>query len=483
MRSLLTLSATRLAEMIRKKEVTSREVVEAYIDQIQQVNPVLNAVVKDRFEKARNEAVLADKKIKRGGKEKLPPFHGVPCTIKECFALEGMPNSSGLAARKNFRAKKDATAVARLRSAGAIPLGVTNVSELCLWMETFNKVYGRTNNPYDLKRTVGGSSGGEGAIIAAGGSPFGLGSDVGGSIRLPAFFNGIFGHKPTGGLVPNTGQFPVTKGEGSYLTSGPMTRKAEDLLPLLKILAGPDGKDKSCKEFSIGDPSKVKVKGLTVIDVEDNGRFFVSKELREAQKECVRHLARRGAKIKQAKIRGLRDSLLIWSAMLSANEDTTFRELLGHGRKKSAPELAVELVKSVFRRSRHTLPAIVLGLVEEIADFTPAQVRKYVERGIALREELVELIGENGIMLYPSYTSVAPPHYKPLLPPFHWVYTGILNVMELPVTQVPLGLNKQGLPLGVQVAAVHGNDHVTIAVALELERAFGGWITPPMAAG
>jgi fatty acid amide hydrolase 2 len=147
----------------------------------------------------------------------LPPLHGVPCTIKECFALVGHAADVGLPARVGLRPSADAPAVTRLRDAGAIPVGVTNVSELCMWMESFNRVYGRTNNPYDPSRIVGGSSGGEGAIVGSGASLFGLGSDVGGSIRMPAFFNGVFGHKCSAGLIPNSGQYPRGRRRGGQL--------------------------------------------------------------------------------------------------------------------------------------------------------------------------------------------------------------------------------------------------------------------------
>ena len=250
MNELLSLSAVELARRIREKRILSREVVETHIAHIQRVNPDLNAVVRERFDDARREAEAADRRIQAANGDELPPFLGVPCTIKECFALTGMPNSSGLVARKGEIARQDATAVARLRAAGAIPLGVTNVPELCMWMETDNRVYGRTNNPYNVKHIVGGSSGGEGAIIASGASPFGLGSDIGGSIRMPAFFNGVFGHKPSAGLVPGTGQYPIATNQAlRYLTTGPLARRAEDLMPLLRVLAGPDGQDGGCRNF------------------------------------------------------------------------------------------------------------------------------------------------------------------------------------------------------------------------------------------
>jgi fatty acid amide hydrolase 2 len=202
MHELLTLSATELARRIRAGELTSHEAVQVHIDAVEGCNDNINAVVAKRYDAARAEAEQADARLQSQGPDELPPLHGVPCTIKEAFALQGMPNTSGLVARRDVVADHDATAVARLRAAGAIPLGVTNVSELCMWMESNNRVYGRTLNPYDHGRIAGGSSGGEGAIVGAGASPIGLGADVGGSIRLPAFFCGAFGHKPSGGHGP-----------------------------------------------------------------------------------------------------------------------------------------------------------------------------------------------------------------------------------------------------------------------------------------
>ncbi|MHB8879010.1 MAG: amidase, partial [Myxococcaceae bacterium] len=255
---LLACSAVELARRIRQGEVTSRRVCEAHIEQIQRVNPAINAVVAERFEAALAEADAADAAVRAGPRDSLPPFHGVPCTIKEAFAVRGMPNTAGLVARRARLSGQDAPTVARVRAAGAIPLGVTNISELCMWMESDNRVYGRSNNPYDPTRIVGGSSGGEGAIIGAGGSPFGLGSDIGGSIRGPAFFNGVFGHKPTGGLVPSSGQYPRSEGASMRLmTTGPLARRAEDLYPLLRVLAGPDADDPSCRPMKLGDPAGV----------------------------------------------------------------------------------------------------------------------------------------------------------------------------------------------------------------------------------
>lgn len=472
---LLTVSATRLAELVRDREVSAREVVDAHIARIERVNPVINAVVAERFDAARAEADEADLRVRAG--DSLPPLHGVPCTIKECFAFPGMPHTSGLLSRRGRTAEAPATAVTRLREAGAIPLGVTNLSELCMWMESDNRVYGRCNNPYDPTRIVGGSSGGEGAIVGAGGSPFGLGADIGGSIRMPAFFNGVFGHKPTGGLVPSTGHFPTSENEAlRYLTTGPLARRAEDLMPLLRILAGGDGRDAGCIDLELGDPDTVDVTRLRVWDVEDDGgRTSVSDDLRGAQRRVAAHLASLGCRVERTRIEELSLALEIWSSMLAEASDTTFAELLFEGQPIPAWR---ELLKWAFRRSDYTLPSIGLALIEKAVARFPKRTAEMVAKGRALRKKLDALLDGPTIMLYPSYSEPAPKHGRPLLPPTRWVYAAAINVMELPATQVPLGLSREGIPLGVQVVGGHGNDHLTIAVARELERTFGGWLFP-----
>ena len=475
---LLTASGTTLAGLVRQRVVSSSELTALHIEQARRVNPSIRAIVHERFDQAMQEAAQADAKLQSSAPESLGPLHGVPCTIKEAFALQGMPNTSGLVARKGVRAQSDATAVSRLRAAGAIPIGVTNVSELCMYMESDNCVYGRTNNPYDLSRIAGGSSGGEGAIIAAGASPFGLGSDIGGSIRLPSFFNGIFGHKPTGGLVPGWGQFPFAHGAARrYLATGPMCRRAEDLWPLLRILAGPDGMDTGCEPWQLPSEAGVDWRQLRVLSVSDNGAVPVSDDLREAQERCVDALARKGARVERARIPGLRRSFNIWSSMLSEAGGPSFASLMGQGTPIAAGR---ELLRWVLRRSEHTFPAIGLAILEKLPAKARARTERFVQEGRRLRAELCERIGPQGVMLYPPYGTAAPRHGFSILPPFRWVYTAIFNAMEMPVTQVPLGLNRAGLPLGVQVIGVHGNDALTIGVACELERLFGGWTPSPL---
>ena len=477
MRGLLRLSGCELARRIRDGEVTSRRVCEAHIDRIRAVNPVINAVVADRFEAALREADAADTLVRTGPRQALPPFHGVPCTIKEAFAVQGMPNTAGLVTRQGQLSADDAPTVARVRAAGAIVLGVTNISELCMWMESDNRVYGRSNNPYDPTRIVGGSSGGEGAIVGAGGSPFGLGSDIGGSIRGPAFFNGVFGHKPTGGLVPSTGQYPRAEGSSMRLmTTGPIARRAEDLYPLLRLLAGPDAQDPSCKSMKLGDPAEVDLSTLRVLDIEDNGTTPVSPELRAGQRRIADFLASKGARVRRERIPALVHSFEIWSAVMAEATHTSFAELLGDGRRLNVKR---ELGRLLVGRSAHTLPALGLAVLEGLAARLPDRTRRMARLGRDLEAQMMDLVGENGVLLYPSYPTTAPRHGHPILRPLRWVYFGILNVLAMPSTQVPLGLGRGGLPLGLQVAAAPGNDHLTLAVAAELERAFGGWVAPP----
>ncbi len=474
----LTASASQLADWIRTQQVSSREIVDAHITYAQKVNPYLNAIVAERFAQAQKEADAADDTLRNSTPAEAPPFLGVPCTIKECFALRGMPQTAGLVARKGTIADTDATAVQRWLKAGAVPLGVTNLSELCMWLESNNAVYGRTNNPYDPGRMVGGSSGGEGSIVGSGASPFGLGSDIGGSIRLPAFFNGVFGHKPTGTLVPGTGQFPAPH-EGPalrYLTTGPLCRKAEDLWPLLQLLVGPDGHDHECQAWELGHPSDVKLSDLRVLHIPDNGSTRVHPDLVRAQQNVADFLRSEGAQVETLRVPLLKKSLDIWASMLEiAQGPHAFRDLLGY---KSPWPLFWELCKWCVGQSKHTAPSIVLGLADNLSEVFPNHAARMLTLGNELRETLCELLGDDGIFLFPSYAEPAPIHSKPLLTPFHWVYTAVLNVMEVPVTQVPLGLNTKGLPLGVQVGASHGHDHKTIAVAMALEEEFGGWVPP-----
>ncbi|MEM1348583.1 MAG: amidase family protein, partial [Myxococcota bacterium] len=321
-----------------------------------------------------------------------------------------------------------------------------------------------------------GSSGGEGAFIGAGGAPFGLGADVGGSIRLPAFFNGVFGHKPSVGLVPNSGQYPLMMDpKARLLSTGPLARRAEDLHLLLQVLMGPDGVDPVCRERELGDPSEVDVSDLVVYVVPGLEVLPPSQDMLEAQRKAAVMLERLGAEVREVSLPEFEKSFEIWGAMMYAADGPSFGELMG---KPTTLSILRELTRWGRRRSPHTLPALLLAVLEKVNGLLPQRNSEMVARGEALERELTSLLGARGVLLFPSFPTVAPRHISAMLRPFHSMYTGLFNALAMPVTQAPLGLDRQGLPLGVQIVAPDGADHRTIAVGLALEDAFGGWVPP-----
>lgn len=464
--TILETSALGLARLVRERKVSPVELVEAFIARMELENPPLNAVVADRFSEARKEAKAAELRLSMSqGTDGLGPLLGVPCTVKEGIAVAAMPHSAGVYARKDVRATEDATVVKHVRNAGAIVLGVTNMPEGGLWLETVNRVYGRTNNPWDLSRIPGGSSGGEAAILAVGASPFGIGSDIGGSIRIPAAMCGVFGHKPTGGLISNEGYWPSVPGElDTYLCTGPMTRYAEDLFPLLEIMAG----------RALGElPRHDDLSDVTVFAVETTGAVRISSDKRDAVRRAARALEKRGAKVRELKTQGMKDAFLIWAAMMEDEAGAlTYAEVLGGGKPIS---ILREIARSFQADAPHTLQALIVAGAEALAKVLPAPVKRYVEAGRRLQAELEAELGPKGVLLHPPYTRVAPKHFVPLLMPFDFVCTALFNVLGFPVTEVPVGLDAAGLPLGVQVAARRGNDALTIAMARALEEELGGY--------
>ena len=291
MDELLALSATRQATLIRSRQISSLELIRAHLRHIARVNPNINAVVELLSGRALAEARQADDAMARG--EKAGPFHGVPFSIKDSLELAGTVCTAGtLGRRAAAPSAEDAAVVTRLRRAGAIPIAKTNLPDLLFAFESDNLLFGATNNPYDLKRTSGGSSGGEAALIAACGSPFGLGSDAAGSVRLPAAFCGIAGIKPTSGRLPRTGHFPPAGGWIETLWQiGPMARRVEDLCALMPLLVSGDGRDFSVVDVPFQDPSEVKLRNLRVAFYTDNGIAAATEEVSGVVRAAARELA------------------------------------------------------------------------------------------------------------------------------------------------------------------------------------------------
>ena len=473
MRPLLERSALELAAAIRTGELTAAEVVGAHIDRHRQTAPWLRAIAADRFEDAQLEAAAADARVasakgsaKATPRANLPPLLGVPFTVKESIALRGMPLSAGLVARRAFRSGESAPAVQALIDAGAIPLGVTNTSELTLWIESGNRLYGRTSNPYDRRRTAGGSSGGEGAAVGSGGSVFGVASDIAGSIRIPAFFCGAFGHKPSPGVVSNEGLYPPAPDgpAARMLQTGPLARRAEDLMPLLRTLSAPG--------VGLGDPATVSVEGMPVTALENTSLLPMSRELRDARERALGALASAGAVIRRVELRSWRRATLPFLATLQAGSPQTTSELL------EAEGVARPSWRTLLRRRGPHMPATRLALAAELLPQAQgAALERQLAAGEALAAELTEAIGD-GVLLHPPHHRVAPRHGTTIGRLWLLTPASMFNLAGVPVTEVPLGLSADGLPLGIQVAAGRDRDHVAIAVALELERVFGGWTAP-----
>ncbi len=472
MQAWLEASAVELAKMIREQRVSSFAVVEAHIRRVEQINPEINALVFDRFAQARHLARAADAAIAKAKQDgtlaALPPLLGVPCTIKESFALRGAPNTAGSVERQHIISDDNAVAVQHLEDAGAIVLGVTNTSELCMWMESFNKVYGLTRNPYDNRCTAGGSSGGEGAIIGSGASPFGLGSDIGGSIRMPALFNGVFGHKGSPGLVSNLGQYPFPKGIAEeMLSTGPLCRRATDLPLLLGVMAG--------KPSAFDHVSTIEVGRLRVLRRHPDPLVRADRAQAQAQSQAIRLLVEAGAREELIDLRGFYHAFDIWSNTLSSAGSTSFAEMMYGNRQIS--EALKALINLPRAQSTHTLPLVLLSLLERVPEVMPARMQRLVRQGEALRQQLIDHLGTDGVLVDLAYPTTAPRHYRAMVPPWGFVRSAIYNALRLPSTEIPMGL-AQGLPTGVQVVAAAGQDALGLAVAQYLEQRQGGWIPP-----
>lgn len=473
---ILLKSATALAELIRKRKLTSVEVVRAFADRIKEVNSVLNAIVDERFEAALHDAQNVDRLLDSGAvseneARQTKPFLGVPFTTKESTSCKGMNFSMGMVARQGLKGETDADVVKMMKEAGAILIAISNVPELNLWCETRCNVYGQTCNPYDTTRTVGGSSGGEAAIIAACGSPFGIGSDIGGSIRMPAFYCGIFGHKPTTGLSPIRGiSFRTGLETASMVCCGPMSKHAEDMDPFLRVLIG----DK-VKQLQLD--SKVNLKELHIMFAEESGDLrasSVTPETKEAMLKAVHHLETLSTyPVEKLNLAGFRSNFRLWRYWMTKEGGNFAKDITN---RQSEVNVWTELPKMLLGCSNHTLPAMLKLL--DGAVFPPENAEWAENTKKRLEDELMNKLGRNGVLLYPSHPFPASYHYTSFLRPYNFGYWAIFNVLKFPVTQVPLGISKDGLPLGIQVVAAPLQDHLCLAVARELEKAFGGWVPP-----
>ncbi|XP_062534223.1 fatty-acid amide hydrolase 2-B-like [Armigeres subalbatus] len=479
-------SASSLALKIRTRKLTSVEVMEAFIERCKEINPLLNCVVDQCYSTALKEAAMADKLIASGTltEEQLAtekPFLGVPISTKDCIRVKDMLHTAGIWKRRNIRGEKDSRAMELMRKAGAIPFALTNVSECCMWWESVNTIHGRTRNPYDTNRIVGGSSGGEGTIQASAASPFGLGSDIGGSIRMPAFFNGIFGHKPSRQIVSNDGQYPeaVSEEQEIFLGIGPMCRYATDLKPMLRIIA-----DQNAKKLRLDEPVDLKQVRF-FYQHNDGGGFLVSPvdmDIRDAMEKVMAHFRSTvKSEVRKVYFDKLRKSANIWFGNMKHKEKISFDAQLDNLEGTVNPY--VEVLKWIVGQSNHTFIGIMTAITERKGiQYGTEQYHYMVQQRDELLQEMKTMLGENGVFIYPTHPTVAPYHNEPLVRALNFSYTAIINVLGFPSTAVPLGLGREGLPIGLQVVANVNQDRLCLAVACELERAFGGWVAPEVLA-
>jgi fatty acid amide hydrolase len=466
------LTATELAKKIRDRELSSVEVVEAHIERIKEVNPSLNAVIVPLFDEALAQAKEADRLLEEGGP--VGPLHGVPITIKEQFDVAGTETNVGVPNNRGIVAEKDGPLVARLRDAGAIILGKTNVAMTLAAWESDNPVYGRTNNPWDLERTPGGSSGGESAIIAARGSPLGLGGDFGGSIRLPAHFTGLHGIKPTSHRLTNTDT------PGRLFSSG--------------------------QEVIIPQPGPI---ARSVEDLKHNGVYPVSPAIRRAVQESVELLEAKGAVVEPFSPPDAEESFLMYFEVNAAGGNESIPRTLAGSKPNylvegfvqglTAPGPIMGLVTWNMERSGQRRMA---SLARSLKKLSGEGYWKLIERLNIYREKFYTALDEGGFdaIICPPYATVAPPHgYTLNLTPAASSYGLLYNLLGMPagvvsVTTVQEGeehdetrpsstdpadlaavdveKGSAGLPVSVQVVARHWREDIVLAVMEALEEHF-----------
>jgi amidase len=404
---------------------------------------------------ALREAQAADQALARG--QTVGALHGVPMTIKDSLDTAGIISTGGTMGRAHFVPEQDATAVARLRAAGAIILGKTNTPELTLAHDTDNLVYGRTRNPYDLTRTPGGSSGGAAAIIAAGGSPLDIGSDTQGSIRVPSHFCGIAGMKPTFGRVPLTGHIIPTGGPIGALTQlGPLARYVEDLILMLPIICGPDGKDPAVVPVALEDPARVNIKSLRAAFFTENGLSKADPDVADTVRAAAKILADEGVRVEERQPEGFREAKEVNGIFNAGGGAGYYRNLLReYGTTQMYPNTAEMLQKWTY--------TVVSGRVYS----------ETLVKWSALKQSMLKFMGDYDLLLCPPCSGVAP--HPAELDTLDFSYAWFFNVLGWPAAVVRAGKSKDGLPIGVQVAGRPWKEHEVLAAAARIENRLGGW--------
>ncbi|HTO05541.1 MAG TPA: amidase [Myxococcota bacterium] len=476
-------SASELVGMLRRREISSRELLEIHLARVAKHGKALNAVVCLDEERARAEASAADAELARG--RARGPLHGLPITIKDTFETAGLRTTAGAPELANHVPQHDAEAVARLRRAGAVIFGKTNVPYMAGDWQSFNQVYGTTNNPWNAARVPGGSSGGAAAAVATGETPLELGSDIGGSIRVPSHWSGVCGHKPTWGVVPQRGHIPPPPGllaPPDLNVCGPIARTVDDLSLALDVLAGPTELDAVGWRLELPPARRSRLGDYRVTACFQDAAYPVDAQVRALLESAVERLRRAGVSV-----RVLDQPPIDLGAARRAYDVLLLPLMAG-----SFPESALES----FRQLANSAPADDPNpLVATARAFTASHVTwmHANEARERLRAALHELFRETDVLLLPVNQLPAIPHMHEPDMPLRTLsvngktipYTDLLNwiapatMCKLPATVVPVGRTPDNLPVGIQIVGSHLEDRTTLDFGRRLSELTGGFTPPP----
>lgn len=459
MDELLDQPVRNLAEAIRDGQITSKEMVRAFLDRIEKANPRINALVYSTADAALKHARNADVELNKGNL--MGPLHGVPFTIKDSLDTKDAITTWGTKGRADFRPGADASCVARLRDAGGILLGKTNTPEFTLFFETDNLVYGRTCNPYDVTRTTGGSSGGAAALLACNATPFDIGTDTGGSIRLPAHFSGVCGIKPTTGRVPCTGNALPTSGLLAPLTQvGPMGRFVDDLAYLLPIISGPDLMDHATVACELKDYREVDLKSLKIGFHSDNGIKTPSAEITDNLNQVIDLFRDHGWNPQEVRPTGIEMANFITTRLFAADGGLMVENLLDDSRTEEVTAyiqnyLAAQQASSIDNR-----------------DFA-----QLISLWHNYQSSMLEYFISHDVLICPVNADVAVPH-NTTDDLSGYTYTSAFNLTGWPGAVVRTGTSPSGLPIGTQIISSPFREDIALAVAHWLEHHSGEFPGP-----
>lgn len=463
--SILDLDATELAQKIRNREISSLEATEAYIKHIKEINPSINCLVEERFDIARQEALRCDEQLANG--TPAGRLFGVPISMKEAFDVAGMKTTGGLIHRKDEVATQDAEIVAKLKDEGAIILGKTNTPTLCFCQETENKLYGRTNNPWDLTRTAGGSSGGEGAMIACGGAAVGIGADIGGSIRFPAHFNGVIGFKSGAHQASDQGAYPPFTHplQVRMFGVGALSKSVRDARLINEIIASHRPSKQNLDEFTISLPIQ-------------NIKYPISNQTKTLLTEVKSELSKTfGVDDEQPPM--YEEAALLWQLIMSIDgADNVAREAFHNQNTNRVKEWLKEIL---FKKSDWHL-YLTWALIGA-KTFKPSLKKvKEMEEMIEQGDQLVRNYLQNRLLILPVYHSPALPHgevYKEIFSIrktflTYMPFVAYANTWGLPSLIVPVG-EEEGLPVTIQIISNVGNEDAIFQLGERIEKSFRGY--------